>query len=110
MNPKHAGFYIDLVKKIQGFKTDRQVATALGITAPRIVGYRNAEITLDTDTALDIADLAQCSVSEIIFMAKALKADNAGNSKAKLEWMRLARQAHKAARGPTKGIGGSETG
>lgn len=93
MKPKNAGFYIDQVKYVQGFQTDLQAAQALGLAASVIVAFRTGRITLDSDIALDVATLAQCSVGEIIFTMKAYKAYMKDKNKIKHQWLALSKEA-----------------
>lgn len=93
MKPNNAGFYIDLIKQVQGWETDKEVAQALEISSSRIVAYRRGITTLDSHIALVVADLAQCSVGEIVFMMKAYKAYMADKNKIKLRWIGLSKEA-----------------
>jgi len=64
--------FLDIAKKINGFKSDRQLARALGITATH--QYRTKGVIPDDMTAFKLADLCGLPAHEVLITCHMLKA------------------------------------
>lgn len=93
MQINSADYYIDLIKKIQNVSSDYAVGKLINIPSNRMVMFRNGTVTLDTIVAIDVAKYAEVDVTEVIFHAKAFKANKLGDDTAATRWLELVEAA-----------------
>lgn len=94
MQINNGGFYLDMIKEVQGLTTDYKVAKMLNLPPNKMADLRHNRCTLDSKVAIDVAVLARVDVSEVLFNAKAFKARRLGDEAAMRNWVRLSRHAH----------------
>lgn len=92
MRINNGGFYIDLIKEVQGLSTDYKVAKMLNLPPNKMADLRHNRCTLDSKVAIDVARLARVEVGEVLFNAKAFKAQRQGDKAAMRQWVLLSKQ------------------